>query len=263
MIRSLLIFSFFLLSFSAPAQLKSSQEVVDAMLKKYSGKMCKTLTFAQNTFRPNDSLNTHMTWYEAIEYPDKYRIDFNSITKGNSAVFRNDTAFRFRKGVLQDTRVDKNDLLLLLGGMYFRTAEENIKRLSLLGYNLEHFSENTWRNRPVYVIGVLSGDTLNNQIWVDKQDLKIVRTRSHLSPMEVLEMRVEASTKTCGGYTDTKLSFYINGKLDQQEEYAGLQTGMKIDPGAFDPRKFGTSNWPFSRVQPAKSATPGKGVPSH
>ncbi len=205
--------------------------------------MCKTLCFTQNTYRPNDSLNMHMTWYEAIEFPDKYRIDFNSISKGNAALFRNDSAFRFRKGILQDTRVDKNDLLLLLGGLYFREKEDIIKRLSLLGYNLEFLSENTWRKRAVYVIGAAKGDTLNNQIWIDKQDLKVVRTISHLGPMEILEMRVDESLKTCQGYTDTRLSFYINGKLDQQEQYNDLQSGMKIDPAVFDPKRFGTVHW--------------------
>jgi len=241
--RYLLLLSCSLLSAVTYSQISNSEDVLDAMLKKHSGNMCKTLTFTQLTYRPNDSLNRHMTWYEAIEFPDKFRIDFNSTTKGNAAVFRNDTAYRFRKGVLQDTRVDKNDLLLLLGGMYFRKKDDVVKRLALLGYNLEHFSVNTWNNRPVYVIGAEKGDTVNNQIWVDKQELKVVRTRSHLSPGELLEMRVDASQKTCRGFTDTRLSFYLNGKLDQQEDYTELKTDILLDPAVFDPKKFGTVHW--------------------
>jgi hypothetical protein len=237
------------------SQIKSSEELLDAMLKKHRGNWCRTFTFTQSTYRPNDSLNSRMVWYEAIEYPDKFRIDFNSVTKGNADIFRSDSAFRFRKGVLQDTKTDKNDLLLLLGGMYFRTREDVIKRLALLGYTLDNFSENTWRNRPVYVIGAVKGDSLSNQIWVDKEELRVVRTISHLSPKEVLEMRVQTSIPCCGGYLATKLSFYVNGKLDQQEVCSDIQTNVVIDPAVFEPGQFGRVHW---KKTPATGANTGQ-----
>jgi hypothetical protein len=224
-------------------QLKSSEDVLNAMLLRHTGKKCRTLTFSQNTYRPNDSLNKHMIWYEAIEYPDKFRIDFNGTSHGNAAIFRNDTAFRFRNGKLMDQRVDKNDLLLILGGMYFRKKEDVVQRLKSLNYELGHFSENTWNKRPVYVIGALKGDTISNQIWVDKADLEVVRTLSHLSPGEVLDLHIQSPMLACGGLLETRYSFYINGKLDQIEEYKEIQTNIKIDPGVFDPKQFGKVHW--------------------
>ncbi|HXC06050.1 MAG TPA: hypothetical protein VNZ86_14935 [Bacteroidia bacterium] len=225
------------------AQISNSTELLDAMLKKYTGKWCKTATFIQYTYRPNDSLNKHMTWYEAVEYPDRLRIDFNSITKGNAALFRNDSAYRYRNGVLQDTRKDKHDMLLIMGGLYFRKKEDVVSRLAALNYNLDHFSENRFQNRPVYVLGAEQGDSVNNQIWVDKADLRVVRAISQLSGSDVLDMRVESSTRACGGFIESKLSFYINGKLDQYEEYVDVHTGIKIDPGVFDPTQFGKVHW--------------------
>ncbi|MFI5148951.1 MAG: hypothetical protein ACHQRM_04405 [Bacteroidia bacterium] len=233
----------FILPGSSIAQISSSESLLEAMLKRYTGKWCKTATFVQATYRPNDSLNKHMTWYEAVEYPDRLRIDFNSISKGNAALFRNDSAYRFRKGLLQDTRNDKHDMLLILGGMYFRKKEDIISRLATLNYKLDHFSENTWLGKPVYVLGAEKGDTLNNQLWVDKAELRVVRCISRLSPTEVLDMRVEACIKACGGFMETKLSFYINGQLDQLETYKEVQTGIKIDPAVFDPKQFGKVHW--------------------
>jgi len=232
-----------ILAIPGKSQINSSDALLDAMLKKYTGKWCRTATFVQYTYRPNDSLNKYMTWYEAMEYPDLLRIDFNSTTKGNAALFRNDSAYRYRKGLLQDIRVDKHDLLLILGGMYFRKKQDVISRLAELNYHLDHFSENTWNGQPVYVLGAEKGDTVNNQIWVDKSELRVVRTISKLSASEVLDMRVEACVKACGGYMESKLGFYINGKLDQLEVYKELQTGVKIDPAVFDPKQFGKVHW--------------------
>jgi hypothetical protein len=246
-----------LLVSNAFAQINSCDALLDAMLKKHAGKWCHSLTFVQNTYRPNDSLNRHMTWYEAIEFPDRLRIDFNGITLGNAALFRNDTAFRFRKNVLQDTRPDKNDLLLLLGGMYFRSKEEIVKRLALLGYDLGTFSEGYWNKLPVYIMGAARGDSTRNQVWIDRQELSVVRTLSRLSPHELLDMRVESRTNGCGGTVETKLGFYVNGRLDQLEEYTHLQFNPVLDPAIFDPKKFGTVHWlhlPKPAPKPAPKA---------
>ncbi len=258
MIRLLLIVCYACLPFAGYSQIRTCDELLDSMITKYQGKWCKTFTYTQSTYRPNDSLNKRMVWYEAIEYPDKFRIDFNSISKGNADVFRADSAFRFRNGILQDTRTDKNDLLLILGGIFFRTRTDVVKRLALLGYNQEHFSENTWRGRPVYVLGAEHGDTLNNQIWVDKEELRVIRTISHLHPGELLEMRVQQSIPCCSGFTPIKLSFYINGKLDQQQVYNDIQTNVTIDPAVFDPKQFGRVHW---KKLPAKQAQTDKDPP--
>ncbi len=243
--RSGILFVFFLSCLATPGlgQIKTSEDVLNAMLKRHTGKRCRTLTFSQYTYRPNDSLNRNTIWYEAIEYPDKFRIDFNGTSHGNAALFRNDTAFRFRNGQLVDHRLDKNDLLLILGGMFFRSKEEVVQRLKGLNYDLRRFSENTWNNRPVYVIGAEKDDSLNNQIWVDKKDLEVVRMRTHLAPDKEMDIHIQSPFLACGGFIETKYSFYLNGKLDQLEEYKDIQTNIKIDPGVFDPKQFGKVHW--------------------
>ena len=142
-----------------------------------------------------------------------------------------------------DKRADKNDLLLILGGMYFRKKEDVIQRLKSLNYELAHFSENTWNSRPVYVIGALKSDSISNQIWVDQADMEVVRILSHLNPGEELDLHVQSPMLACGGLLETRYSFYINGKLDQIEEYKDIQMNVKIDPRVFDPKEFGNVHW--------------------
>jgi outer membrane lipoprotein-sorting protein len=243
MAKSLIFYFLLIISFSGSGQIKNSDDLIDAMLKRYTGKKCRTLTFSQNTYRPNDSLNKQTIWYEAIEYPDKFRIDFNGTSHGNAAIFRNDSTFRFRNGKLIDQRTDKNDLLLILGGMFFRKKEDVLQRLKSLNYDLGRFSENTWNKRPVYVIGASKNDSLINQIWVDRSDLEVVRILSQLSPGEELDIHVQSPMLACGGLLETRYSFYINGKLDQIEEYKEIQSNIQIDPRVFDPQQFGKVHW--------------------
>ncbi len=70
----------FLVVFSCFAGIKNDKDaeaVLREMHNKYAGKWYKSFTFTQTTeqFR-NDSLLKTSTWYEAIIFPDKFRIDF-------------------------------------------------------------------------------------------------------------------------------------------------------------------------------------------
>jgi hypothetical protein len=54
----------------------NSEKVLKQMYDRYSGKWYHTFTFVQKTENfKNDSLVKTSTWYEAIMFPDKFRID--------------------------------------------------------------------------------------------------------------------------------------------------------------------------------------------
>jgi len=77
---------------------------------------CKSYTFSQkNTHYKNDTVSGHSVWHEAIEFPDKFRIDFGEKAEGNYVVFRNDSVYNFKKNALAKMRADSNTLLLILG----------------------------------------------------------------------------------------------------------------------------------------------------
>src|ERR1700761_3509462 len=130
----------FLLIFSSSlsfAQYKTGEELLRAMHKKYYNNYCKTVQFEQKTIRYKDDAVTDTAyWYEWISYPDKFRIDFGTKFGGNCVIFKNDSAYTYKKHKLAKVRADENDLLLLLGGMYFRNFEDVLTRLKKLDYDL-------------------------------------------------------------------------------------------------------------------------------
>src|SRR5205085_10609058 len=87
---------------------KDAGDVLKKMYKRYGGKWFRTFHFIQSTenYR-NDSLIRTSTWYEAIIYPDKFRIDFGDLKNGNAVLYNKDSAYNFRNHKL--ARVTPND----------------------------------------------------------------------------------------------------------------------------------------------------------
>lgn len=242
--RILLFISLLAGQFTCTAQYKTADALVRAMYKKHAGKGCKSFTFSQdNRHYKNDTVAGTSVWHEAIEYPDKFRIDFGDPKEGNAVIFRNDSAYHFRKGKLTGKEPDKNDLLLLLGGMYYRTADDAIQRLKDLNFDLGKFSENKLNNSAVYVVGAMRGDSLVNQFWVEKRSLRVLRIISRLDESRIMDIRFENFVKNCGGYTETLVKAWINGKMAQEEKYKEINPGAAIPAGIFDPEQFGKTHW--------------------
>lgn len=211
---------------------KSGKEVIDHMYQKFKNGPCKHYTFSQtNTHYKNDTVSGHSEWFEYIEFPDKFRINFGDYKNGNFVVFRNDSSLRFKNFVLVRASVDKNSLLLLLGGMYYRSQDDVLSRLKEAGYNTELLSSQKWNKQAVYVIGANEGDLTTNQIWVSKKNLRIVRIIEKWEDGSVMDMTFDDYQKHCNGYVETKVTFKRNGKTEQVEEYHNITetTGFSAD----------------------------------
>src|SRR5947209_6162179 len=90
---------------------KAGEAIVKKMYARYNTKWYRTFTFNQTTLiYSNDSLKKTQTWYEAVQFPDKFRIDFGSKDSGNAVIFKGDSVYRLRNGVLKSTTKDANDL---------------------------------------------------------------------------------------------------------------------------------------------------------
>ena len=216
----------------------TGSDVVKMMYNRYAGKWHRALTFMQKTeMYHNDSLKRTQTWHEAMLAPDKLRIDIEPAENGNTIIFRGDSTYSIRNGTLRAAQKEENDLIFLLGGLYFYPYAQSAAKLKSLGYNLDKMYEDTWRGKPVYVIGV-SGKTDNgNQLWVDKKDLYLVRMiKTEKQPKE--ECVFEGHVKIGGGWTETRASFYFNDKLVQVETYYNYEAPANIDDGLFDPAHY-------------------------
>jgi hypothetical protein len=214
----------------------SGRDIVKKMHDRYAGKWYRSFTFSQTTeMYRNDSLRATQTWYEFIRFPDRFRMDFGSADSGNAAIFRGDSCYRFRNGKLQSTTINHTEgLVFLLGGMYFYSLAQTFTIFDSLHFDLGKAHENTWKGRPVYVIGANKGEDDINQLWVDKSDLYPVRMIK-MNGNSRLEALIEDWKAVEGGWLETRCSFYLNRKLIQVETYHDYKANIPLEDRIFDP----------------------------
>lgn len=215
---------------------RQGTDVLNFLHQRYRNAPCKAYTFSQkNTHYRNDSVTGTSEWHEAIEFPDKFRIDFGDASAGNYLIFRNDSAWRYKNHELKTIKRDPNTLLLLLGGMYYRELPDVETRLKLAGYNLEILSKQRWKKQRMYVIGAQTGDLHSNQIWVNRKTWRIERIIEQLNETDVMDMSFDSHQPHCNGYVETRVTFKRNGKTEQVEEYHDIQVVEKFKEAVFNP----------------------------
>jgi len=203
---------------------QTGREVIKSVHKRYYQASCKVYTFSQrNTHYKADTISGHSEWHEAIDFPDKFRIDFGDKANGNFVIFKKDSVFNYKKGELVKTRSDSSTLLLLLGGMFFRNMEDVLGRMRAAHYNLNVLSVQNWNGKDTYVIGAKEKDLRSNQVWIDKKTLQVMRIIEKMNDEETMDMRFEAHQDWCKGYVETRVSFRRNGVLEQVEEYYDIK----------------------------------------
>src|SRR5512142_1759010 len=98
--KTLLIFTLILAASASvfAGDIKSGEDLIAAMHKKYDGKWYKTLTFKQITTNYNaDGKATASTWYEALSAPGKLRIDFEPLEKHEGLIFADGQIWSYRE----------------------------------------------------------------------------------------------------------------------------------------------------------------------
>ena len=222
-----------------PSPPTTGRDIVKKMHDRYAGKWYRSFTFNQTTeFYRNDSLKGTQTWWEAIRFPDRFRMDFGEADSGNAAIFRGDSSYRFRNGKLRSATINNNEgLIFLLGGMYFHPQDQTIKMLGDLHYDLDKFHEDVWKGKPVFVIGAGKGEEGVNQLWVDAKDLYLVRMLKFDGPRKE-EALFDDYQSFDGNWTETKCIFYIDNKLVQKEIYHDCKFNVTLEDRIFDPSVF-------------------------
>ncbi|NUO01442.1 MAG: hypothetical protein HUU01_12605 [Saprospiraceae bacterium] len=240
--RHCLLFLLFAFCMLPGLAAQTGEKTLEKMHRKYAGKWCNTLTFVQRTESyQHDSLTKTSTWYETIAYPDQFRIDIDDPANGNATLFRNDSIYVFRKGSLTRKDYRVNDLIFLLGGLYFHPLEKAKTLMATLGFDLSKGYETTWKGKAVYVIGAVAGDETANQLWIEKKRMILVRMIRHQNGQKE-EAVFENHIRTGKGWTETKISFYLDNKLFQLEYYNDVKANVPITEGHFDPAQFGKVN---------------------
>lgn len=242
-----LLFTFgFVLPAHSQGKIKSTKQLLKAMKKRYQGKWFSSFTFIQKTIRYKDGkAGKPSLWHEAIQYPNKFRIDFGDLKEGNSVVFAADSGYRFRQGKLVGKRYDPQYFLLMKGGLYHRKLKECLSILKKGGYQTNLFHKNTYKGRPVYVIGAKKGDLKTPQFWIDKEHFYVVRRMraNRRKANSILDVQYQNHKATGGGWVEQTVRFEVDGKLVQIEEYTKIDTSPRLPKSFFNPTQFGKAHW--------------------
>ena len=238
---------FLLLLMAIPAfasDIRSGDDVIAAMHKKYAGKWYTTLTFKQITITHKpDGTSDSATWYEALNAPGKLRIDFDPVDKGNGILFADGTLYSFKDGKLAAKRPFVHPLLVLGFDVYMQPVETTVAQIKGMGIDMSVVHEDVWQGQPVFVVGAKKGDLNVPQFWVSKKDLLFVRMidLTGKDKKTVAETQFNKYVKVKGGgWVSAEVQFFADGKPRTTEEYSDIQTGMKLDADLWNPDKWMT-----------------------
>jgi hypothetical protein len=209
------------------------------MYKRYHTKWHKSLTFNQTTERfRNDSLIKTDTWYENIVYPDLLRIDFGSAKSANGIIFRHDSTYRFTNNKIVRSSKDENELIFFLGGMYALPFDKVLGHFAELHYDLSKFHTDTWKGKPVFVIGADKDGDKVNQLWIDQEKqvaVRFIKYDKNTKEEGLFEQQIPLKN----AWSETKCSFYINDKILQVETYHDVVANAPVDMNIFNPAMIG------------------------
>ena len=220
----------------------SGSGLITAMHDRYDGKYLKTMSFLQNnTAYTTTGQEQKSQWYEHMEIPGKLRIAFLPASQRSGLVQIDDKVASFDNGIRVDFRPSVNPLLLLTADVYVAPVTAIMHGLDTLHVNTDLIRDDTWEGQPVYVVGAKAGDTTSNQMWVDRDQLRLVRFIQSQKVGErtmVSDNRVQGY-KDIGGF-DVPTEFLVirNGRPVWREEYANVRVNPEFPPGTFDQARW-------------------------
>lgn len=242
--RILLLLVFVSVQGIAQTQIMSTRQLITTIQARYTGQACRTYTFVQhNTHYENGAEKGKSVWYEAIEYPGNFRIDFGEPSLGDAVIFARDSVYRFKEGKLVNKRRQPNDLLFLAAGWLYHPVDTVLARLSAMGYDPTQFSTTTWQGQAVYSIASPAGAGTQQAVYVSVDNLLTIGLKKEVAGKPAETTLFEAFTAQCGGYLESRVTFSTGGQPVQVEEYKDVKGGVALPAGLFDPAQFGRVHW--------------------
>ena len=228
------------------AKIKTSEDLIQAMQKKYAKSWYKTATFVQKTTNyQTDGTTKVETWFEAMSLPGSLRIDFTPVKDGGGILFTNYQIYTFKNGKVEVNRPYVHPLMILGFDIYRLPQAEALEKLKGLKFDLSILREDTWQGRPVYVVGAKQGDLHSAQFWIDKKNLYFVRMirPAGREGAQTQETQFNKYQKLGGGWMSPEVIFMVDGKIVTTEEYSDLRANVTLDSKLFDPQYFSTVHW--------------------
>ena len=208
----------------------------------YSGKYLKTMSFLQNNTRyTTTGAEQKSQWYEHIEIPGKLRIAFLPATQKSGMVQVDNRVASFDNGIRVDFRPSVNPLMLLTSDVYVAPVETILRGLDSLSVDHSIIRNDEWEGEPVYVVGAKAGDSTSNQMWVDRNHLRLVRfiQRSKMGERTIVsDIRVRNYKDIQGFEVPTEFLVLRNGRPFWREQYADVRVNEEFVTGTFDQAKW-------------------------
>jgi outer membrane lipoprotein-sorting protein len=227
------------------AKIKTTQDLVQAMQKKYGKSWYKTATFVQKTTEiEKDGTQKVSIWYEALSVPGSLRIDFTPVKDGNGILFTENKIYIFKSGKA-DSHPFVHPLMILGFDIYRLSQADALEKLKGLKFDLSILREDTWQGRPVYVVGAKLGDMHSAQFWIDKKNLYFVRMirPAGKDGAQTQETQFNKYVKLGGGWMAPEVIFTVDGKTVTTEEYSEMRADVSLDSKLFDPQYWTTVHW--------------------
>jgi len=241
---------FFLALIVAPAtraaKIKTADDLIQAMQKKYAKSWYRTATFVQKTTDYDQDGNKKVsTWYETLSVPGSLRIDFTPVKEGSGVLFTDRKVYSFKDGKQESTRAFVHPLMILGFDIYKLPAADVIETLKALKFDLSILREDTWQERPVFVVGAKPGDLHSPQFWIDQRNLYFVRM---LRPAgkdgtQTQETQFNNYQRLGGGWMAPEVIFKVDGQIRTTEEYSEMRANPPLDLRLFDPQYWTSVHW--------------------
>jgi len=228
------------------AKIKTTEDLVQAMQKKYGKSWYKTATFIQKTIEIDKDGNRKVEiWYEALSVPGSLRIDFTPVKDGNGILFTDNKIHIFKAGRVESSRPFVHPLMILGFDIYRLSPADALEKLKGLKFDLSILREDTWQGRPVYVVGAKAGDLHSRQFWIDQKNLYFVRMIQPAGKdgAQTQETQFNKYVKLGGGWMAPEVIFMVDGKTVTTEEYSNMRADVALDSKLFDPQYFSSVHW--------------------
>jgi outer membrane lipoprotein-sorting protein len=218
--------------------------LLNRMRDTYLDKWFKTVTFVQQTIRQNPQTNVTdtTTWYEALQSPERLRIDFGDPKNGNGVIYTADSLYVVRAGKVTRTVASGNPFLPFVAGVYDQPIDTTLRQIRPYKFDLTKLYTRDWEGRTTYVAGAASAaDTTSPQFWIDRERLIVVRMLLHLNPAapdEVADIRLEDYRPVAGGWLAVRVEIMEHGQVMQKEDYSEWKGNVDLPADLFVAEKW-------------------------
>jgi hypothetical protein len=224
--------------------IRSADQLFAAMHDRYDDSWYRTLTFVQTStyLRPDGSTSRTETWYEAAAIPGRLRIDLGDPSRGNGALYRNDSLYSVQGGRVVDRRQARNPLAILGFDVYRQSPARTMEQLRAEGFDLSVLHVDSLNGKRAYVVGAGPTDSTSNQFWVEGDRLLFVRLiQTDPQRNRTQDIRFERYVQHGGGWVAEEVRFLMGGRMFFHEAYSNVRVNVALPDDLFLPERWSTA----------------------